>query len=223
MRCALCRRPAVVAPLVLALAACATVVLAPEVAWAASEDGAPIEAAPAERRSGFTLGLSSGLALASASGYPNDVAKIGLPEFEADTGLGVSNGGALWLGGSLTDWLTLALGVQGGGFKGNGLEASGGTVHVRIEAFPLFYRGGPWRDLGLSFTAGTGGLGVDRGGESVAEGEGTSAVGAGLFFEPWRLWRFSTGPDVSYTHQFSRSVSAHLLVVGWRVAFYGGP
>jgi hypothetical protein len=206
-----------------AIAAAAFVLGSARQALAAPEDGAPVEAPPAVRRSGFLLGLSGGLALASASGYPNDVAKIDLPEFEANTGLGVSNGGALWIGGSLADWLNIAVGFQGGSFKGNGLDASGGTIHMRIEAFPLFYRGGAWQDVGLSFTAGTGGLGVDRKGESVAEGEGTSAVGVGAFFEPFRFWQLSSGPDISYTHQFSRSLTAHQLVIGWRLAFYGGP
>ena len=196
--------------------------LAPREARAASEDGAPVEAPPATRRAGFLLGISGGLALASASGYPNDVAKIDLPEFEADTGLGVSSGGALWIGGSLADWMNIAVGFQGGGFEGNGLDASGGAIHMRIEAFPLFYRGGAWEDVGLSFTAGTGNLGVERDGESVAEGEGTSAIGVGAFFERLRFWQLSSGPDISYAHLFSRSLTAHQLVIGWRLAFYGG-
>jgi hypothetical protein len=189
----------------------------------AAEDNAPVAASPAVRRSGFLLGVSGGLAVASASGYPNDVAKIDLPEFEAGTGASVSNGGAIWVGGALADWLSISLGFQGGGFKGKGIDASGGGIHVRVETFPLFYRGGSWQDLGLSFTAGTGSYQLKRGTTTVAEGEGTSAVGAGIFFEPWRFWRFSTGPDLSYAHHFSRSFSAHSLVVGWRLAFYGGP
>ena len=189
----------------------------------AAEDNVPVAATPAVRRSGFTLGLSGGVGLGSANGYPNDVAKIDLPEFEAGTGASMSNGGSLWVGGALADWLTVSAGFQGGSFKGKGVDASGGGIHVRIETFPLCYRGGYWQDLGLSFTAGTGAYELKRGNTTVAEGEGTSAVGAGLLFEPWRFWRFSTGPDVSYSHHFSRSLSAHTVVVGWRLAFYGGP
>jgi hypothetical protein len=189
----------------------------------ALEEGAPVKAAPALRREGLWFGLSAGLAVASASGYRNDVTEIGLPEFEASTGAAASGGGAAWLGGSLVDWLNVGVGLQSVSFKGNGLEASGFGLNVRVEAFPLFYRGGPWQDLGLSLLAGTGGVDVQRAGDTVAQGEATSLVGAGVFFEPWRFWHFSTGPDLSYTHQFSRSMSAHLLVVGWRLAFYGGP
>jgi hypothetical protein len=135
----------------------------------------------------------------------------------------VSNGGALWLGGALTDWLTIGIGALGGSIEANGLSATGGSFHVRIESFPLFYRQGAWRDVGVSFTAGTGGYEVKRGNETVAEGQGTSTVGAGLFFEPWRFWQFSTGPQIEYGHHFSRSLKAHTLLVGWRMAFYGGP
>ena len=188
----------------------------------AAED-APLPAEPAVRRLGWTFGLSTGLTLSSASGYPNDVAKIDLPQFETGTGASVSTGGALWIGDTLVDWLTVAVGFSAGGFKGNDLDASSFTLHLRMEAFPLFYRGGAWQDLGVTLMTGTGGLSVKRGKETVAEGEATSVVGLGAFFEPWRFWHFATGPDLTYTHQFSRSISAHQLVVGWRLAFYGGP
>jgi hypothetical protein len=197
---------------------------ASERAFAAdADDGAPVKATPAVRREGLWFGLSGGLAVASASGYRNDVAEIGLPEFEANTGVGVSGSGAIWLGGSLADWLNVGVGVQSVGFEGDGLEASGFGLNVRIETFPLFYESGTFQDLGLTLLAGTGGISVKRADETVAEGGATSLVGLGAFFEPWQLWQFSTGPEISYTHQFSRSMSAHLLVVGWRVAFYRGP
>jgi hypothetical protein len=179
--------------------------------------------APAVRRSGFSFGVSGGLMLASVSGYPNEVSKIGLPEFEAETGLGTSAGGALWLGGALTDWLSVGIGTFGGGFSADGLRASGAAFQFRIESFPMFYQHGAWQDVGLLFTAGTGGYTLKRGTETVAEGSGTSAVGLGVFFERWRFWQFSTGPQLEYAHHFSRSLSAHSLVIGWRAAFYGGP
>jgi hypothetical protein len=206
------------------LVVCWSVVLVTSAAPALAEPDEEIfQVAPAERRSGFSLGIATGLGLASVSGYPNDVAKIGLPEFEARTGLGVSTGFALWLGGALTDWLSVGVGATSGGVEGNGLSGSGASLQVRIESFPLFYRQGAWRDLGISFSAGTGVYSLERGRETVAEGEGTSTVGAGLFFEPWRLWQVATGPQLEYSHQFSRSLAAHTLVIGWRAAFYGGP
>ncbi len=184
-------------------------------------EGLPRE--PAERRSGFTFGLAGGLALLQLNGYPNDVAKIDVPEFGVNTGTGVTTGGALWIGGVLTDWLSLGIGTLGANTESNGLTVSGGALLVRVETFPLFFRGGHFRDLGLVLSAGTGGYTVERGDEAVAEGEGTSVVGAGIFYEPWQWWRLSSGPQLEYCHHFSRSISAHTLVLGFRTAFYGGP
>jgi hypothetical protein len=189
----------------------------------ATEAGAPVSSPPSVRRSGIVVGISTGLALSRANGYPNDVAKIDVPEFEASTGTGVNRGTALWIGGALADWLTLSAGFSGGSYESNGLSASGSILHLRIDTFPLFWRGGPWQDLGVSFVAGTGNYSVDRGNERVAEGEATAAVGTGVFFEPIRFWHCSTGPELSYNYQFSRSISAHQFVVGWRLVLYGGP
>jgi hypothetical protein len=181
-----------------------------------------LEAAP-PHRSGFSAGFAGGLTLGNVQGYPNDVTKIGERQFEVNTGASVNSGGALWIGGALADWLTLGIGAIGGSIAGNGLTASGGSLQFRIETFPLFHQGGDFRDLGVVFTAGTGGYEVERDGETVAEGAGTSVVGGGVFFEPWRFWRFATGPEIEYVHHFSRSLSAHMLVLGWRMAFYAGP
>jgi hypothetical protein len=183
----------------------------------------PVPFARAQRRAGFILGVMGGLLSSTARGYPNDVAKIDLPEYEAHTGLGMNAGGAFWVGGSLADWLNLSVGMLGGSTKSDGLNSSGAAFSVRIESFPLFYRGGAWRDAGLLLTAGLGGYSIKRGKETLAQGEGTSAVGAGVFYEPWRWWHLSFGPQLEYNHQFSRSMSAHTLVLGVRTVFYGGP
>lgn len=183
----------------------------------------PPPQASAERRSGFTFGISGGLLTGGARGYPNDVAKIGFAEYRTQTGVGVSSGGALWLGGALSDWLNVGIGMFGGGFERKGLRLSSGAFQARLELFPLFYRGGPWRDLGVLLTAGTGVTTIQRGKESVAEGAGTSAVGGGVFYEPWRWWQLTFGPQLEYLHQFSDSMRAHTVVLGVRTAFYGGP
>ena len=205
-----------------------------EGAAAASASAQAPPAAPAEpagtpppaaavRREGFSFGIAGGLLTSSARGYPNDVAKIDVPGFEAHTGLGIATGGAVWIGGALADWLNVGVGVIGGGFERNGVRGSGGVFNVRTEIFPLFYRGGHFQDLGVLLTAGTGSYTIRRGNEKLAEGGGTSAVGLGAFYEPWRLWQLSFGPQLEYSHQFSDSMSAHTLVVGMRAVFYGGP
>jgi hypothetical protein len=204
-------------------ASCALALLAAVPRLHAADGGATPASAAAERRAGFTFGMAGGLLTSSARGYPNDVAKIDVAEYAAHVGAGVSMGGAFWFGGALADWLSVGIGVVGGGVERNGLTGAGGVFNVRMEFFPLFYRGGPFRDLGMLFTAGTGGYTIQRGKQKLAEGAGTSAVGVGAFYEPWRFWQLSFGPQLEYTHQFSDSVSAHQLVVGVRTVFYGGP
>jgi hypothetical protein len=195
----------------------------PATAKPAAPERQSSEPAPPQRRAGLVLGVAGGLLTSGARGYPNDVAKIDVPQYEAHLGAGVSVGGAFWLGGALADWLTVGLGAFGGGSKHGGLRGSGGAFTVRIEAFPLFYRGGHFQDLGVLFTAGTGAYSIHRGKEKLAEGAGTSAVGLGAFYEPWRFWQLSFGPQIEYSHQFSDSMSAHTLVLGMRSVFYGGP
>lgn len=179
--------------------------------------------APAQRRSGFTFGISGGLLTGGARGYPNDVTKIGVAEYRTSTGVGLSSGGALWLGGALADWLNVGIGLFGGGFERKGLRLSSAAFQARIELFPLFHQGGQLRDLGLLLTAGTGAVVIERGDETVAEGPGASAVGLGVFYEPWRWWHLSFGPQLEYLYQFSDGMRAHALVAGVRTAFYGGP
>ena len=57
----------------------------------------------------------------------------------------------------------------------------------------------------------------------MAEGPGTSAVGAGVFYEPWRWWQLTFGPQLEYVYQFSDGMRSHTFVAGVRTAFYGGP
>jgi hypothetical protein len=186
-------------------------------------DSAPLPAPVSVRRSGFTIGLTTGLQLSAAHGYPNDVNEIGVAEYKAGTGLGVSRGGALWLGGSIVDWLSLGIGIAATSNTASGTKSTGGAFQVRVETFPLFYQGGAWQDLGVLFCAGFGAYQIERGGEKVADGGATSALGFGAFYEPWRLWHFSFGPQLEYQHQFSHTISAQAVTLGLRGVFYGGP
>src|SRR3954452_4612091 len=75
----------------------------------ADNDSPGFTEAPAVRRSGFAFGAFSGLSLNAARGYPNEVEKIGLPQYEVKGGLAPSNGGGLWVGGAITDWFTIGI------------------------------------------------------------------------------------------------------------------
>lgn len=179
----------------------------------------------AERRSDFVFGLSSGVLLGSARGYPNEVDKIDEPEFESNTGFQLGVSGMAWLGGAFTDWFTYGLGYAH--LTGSGPDASGtgGAFLFHIEAFPLYSLGGPWRDLAVFGNFGAGGYTVDSDFPAEDDGDGgfVSFVGLGSAYELFRFGNFAIGPTVDYLNLRSPTLSAHQFTAGARILFYGGP
>jgi hypothetical protein len=180
---------------------------------------------PSTRRDGLSLGLHLGSALGAVSGYPNEVARIGRPEFEQNTGLGAGPGGAFWVGLSPRDFFTFGLGYSQLGVTGNQVRSVGSAFLVHIEVFPAFYEGRIFEDLGFFVEGGAGPRIVeDEAAEVVADGGFTSFVGAGAFWEGLRLGsHVSVGPVVQYTHQFSLTLTSHVALVGVRLSYTGGP
>jgi len=178
--------------------------------------------APTERRGGFVLGLAPAYGLGQASGYPNEADKVNRKEFQANTEFGSAGYNSVWLGGALRDWFTVGLGASFGGVKGNHLSANGTSFVVRVEAFPLYARGGTWRDLGLESEFGAGFMKVkNEAGDTVADGGSLSLVGLGAFYEPWRFWQFRIGPSLQYSQMFSQTLTAHFVSLGLRASLYG--
>ncbi|AUX48336.1 uncharacterized protein SOCE26_098700 [Sorangium cellulosum] len=183
---------------------------------------------PAARRGGLAVGISAGLALGSAAGFPNDVQKIGYQRHYTETGVGIGGGGYVWIGGALADWLTF--GAAGGGHllsaKDHGSLAGGFMFHT--EVFPLFSLGGPWRDAGVAIDAGTGVAytTADAAGDDDADaidGALPARVGVGAFYEGIRLWKVSMGPWLYADYTWSSSVRQTGVYLGWRTALYTGP
>jgi hypothetical protein len=191
---------------------------AEEAAW---ED--PTHPTPAVRRSGFTAGLSGGVSMGRAYGYPNEAEKIDRREFLANTKFGLSTGSTLWLGGALTDWFTVGIGMLGTGVRGNGLVATGGAFVFHLETFPFFYAGKAGQNLGLLANFGAGSVAILRKEASKANGGNMSCVGLGAFYEPLRFWRFSAGPSLEGTYMFSPSLRSLTMTAAMRLVFYGGP
>lgn len=178
---------------------------------------------PAERRADFMVGTHVGLLIGSARGFPSDFDKVGVDEFEADTGTVATFGSSFWIGGALQDWFTFGLGGLAVALSGNDLETSGGAFFVRLEFFPLYPLGGSLRDLGLAASFGTGGVSIERDGKEQADGAGVSVVGASAFWELLRWHGLAFGPAVDYTFMTMRSIDVHLAQVGLRTAWYSGP
>lgn len=192
---------------------------------AAADTSNAWETAPATRRYGFTAGILAGAMFGTAHGYPNAYGKIDNPDFYASA-TGVGSGAILWIGGALTDWFTFGLGGGGGSYGGSNRSA-GGAFLFHLEAFPLFARGGAWRDLGVSADFGTGGGTITNrsSGAELSTAGSFSIASVGLFWESWRFasGHLVAGPAATFTYEGSESQVRTFGMAGIRGAFYGGP
>lgn len=178
----------------------------------------------AERRSDFTFGALLGPTVGSSTGYMNELEQIGNPAYEQRTGAGFGLSSGLWLGGALRDWFVFGLGVRSAWFEAQGKRSEGGGFVLRIETYPLFARGGVFRDLALIGEFGLGGRTIKEASKTVADGGSTSYVGIGAHWEAFRYWgSFAGGPALLVMHEFSDSMQSTYGVLAFRTAFYGGP
>jgi hypothetical protein len=198
--------------------------LAAGVAHAEGDTNGPSPASVGQpkRRSDFTLGASAGFGFGRASGYPNEIDKIGTKSFRSNTKLAVGNGGLIWLGVAFNDYLTFGIGMGGFSLSGNDRDASAGLFGFHVDAYPLFDVNENLRDLGVFGNVGTGPMTI-KGGPEEADGGLMSYVEGGLVYERLRLWHLGFGPSVSVIHMWSDSATVTGALVGARVAFYGGP
>lgn len=183
--------------------------------------GASYEPPEPERRFGFAMGLGVGAGFGSSLGYPNKLGEIDNPEFEQNvSGFAVTN--SIWIGGAIRDWFTFGLGLSSRGAGEGDLIANNGAFVVHMEGFPLWALGGEWRDIGLYAETGAGVATImTKDQEILADGGLMSVIGVGAFYEPWQFWHFSMGPALQYHHEFSQSLSSHVVSLGLRTAFYG--
>lgn len=191
-----------------------------------------------KRRSDFTAGIAFGPAIGSATGYPNEVAKIGDPKYEANTGFTGGNASSLWVGVALRDWMVFGVGVHPYTIQSSKCPvfvstsnapadctaSTGGVFMLHIEAYPLFYQGSAFENLGVFTEVGAGNRSIIRGSETVAEGGIMSFMSLGVVYEPIRLGdHFSMGPLLQFSHEFSETLRADQLLIGFRAVYYGGP
>lgn len=177
----------------------------------------------AERRSDLVLGVSGGLLLGTASGYPNELVKIDDPDYESTTGFAAGTGFSFWLGGALRDWFTAGVGATFLGGSGPNGRMSGVAGILKVEAYPLYGQGGPLRDLAFFADFGAGSMTVEGEPEDPADGGFTSVAGLGSAYELFRFSRFAVAPTAEYLFIRSPTVVSHSAILGARVVFYGGP
>jgi hypothetical protein len=177
----------------------------------------------ARRRSGFVAGLTLGIAAGEAAGYPNELAKLGDPLFKRNTGGAFGGVNRLWFGGALTDYFVFGLGFVGMGMKHAETSAAGSAFVFHVEGYPLFYRGGAFRDLSLFGDFGAGGLKITGNDRPEADGGLMSVLGVGAGYEPVRFWRFTFGPAIEYWHWWSQTATMNSVAAEARLTFVGGP
>jgi hypothetical protein len=177
----------------------------------------------ARRRSGFVAGLTLGLAAGNAYGYPNQLAKLGDPIYKRETGGAFGGANRLWFGGALTDYLIFGLGFTGMGMKHDQTSVAGSAFIFHVEGYPLFYRGGVFRDLSIFGDFGAGGMKITGNGREEADGGLMSVVGVGVGYEAVRFWRFTFGPAVEYWHWWSQTLTTSSVAAEARLTFVGGP
>jgi hypothetical protein len=183
------------------------------------------DSAPAAHRSGFVVGLAVGAGVTAFSGYPNDAQKVGFARYYTETGASLGGVFSLWFGGALADWFTFGVGFTGGAMPLlSDKKASAGGLIFHVEAYPLFARGGKWRDLGVMFDGGTGSATVTPKDSTakLIDGGGASLVGMGPFYEGLKLWKFKGGPFVEASYTWSDTVRRPALFFGWRTSLYTG-
>jgi len=177
----------------------------------------------AERRADVVLGASAGLLLGTGSGYPNEIDKIDESRYESTTGFAAGTAFSFWLGGALADWFTFGVGTTLLGGSGSSGKMNGFGLLVKVEAFPLYGKGGPLRDLAFFADFGAGSFAIDGEPADEAEGGFTSMAGLGSAYELFRFGHFALAPTAEYVLIRSPSVVSHSAILGARVVFYGGP
>lgn len=64
---------------------------------------------------------------------------------------------------------------------------------------------------------------MDRNGVPSADGGAVGLAGVEVFHESLRAGGFGLGPALGYRQVFSQSLTANVMYLGLRVAFYTGP
>jgi hypothetical protein len=172
------------------------------------------------RRAHLTAGLSVGLQVGTATGYPNESEKIDNPLFETSTGRALGPGGSAWLGIAMADWLSVGLGAASLQLGSQQVKAQSTAFLCRVETYPLYFAGGAWRDLGVGGQFGLGLLTLEEDGEEKADAGAASLLGGSLFYEAFRSAGLALGPVFEVSHMWSFSANQTAGMFGARLAFY---
>jgi hypothetical protein len=212
------------------LALAALLLAAPSAARADEARAAPedptLRPVVAERRNGIVLGIAPGLALAGASGYPNNQRLVGNPDYYSESPMLVGSSTTIFVMGALTDYVNFGPMVNIASFKSEQWTSRGFGVGFRVEVFPLVRLFPTLQDLALYGQAGVGSTELQAKGPYPSADGTQSFAGIGVHHE-FRLFRFlgghfAGGPYVEYDAIFTTTNERHWASLGFRAAWYGG-
>jgi len=168
--------------------------------------------------------LLVGPAVVSARGTPTTYSKRNEANEVSSGALGGFTT-TLLVGGALTDWFSFQLGFQSSSAANERLQMSAGGFLVGVEVWPLFARGGLWRDVGLGAHFGSGGATLQPKGsdEKLADSGAFSQARLSVFWDATRLWKINLGPAVAYEFIASPTYTQHVGFLALRAMFYGMP
>jgi len=184
------------------------------------------KSAPTSRRGGFMLGLSLGGGIGSSAGFPNESKKIGRLEHYTETGVGVGGSAKLFLGGALVDWLTLGAGLDMSQVVADSTKSESTTIFLHVDAFPLWWMGGAFHDLGIYMDGGTGSATTtpdDDADTKLIDAGAASYLSTGAFYDGIQLWKLSMGPFAGVSYAWSETMRRPMGMLGWRTTMYTKP
>jgi len=184
--------------------------------------------APHSLRSGLIVGLAFGGGLGGASGYPNDINRIGDPNAYSASGWMVGSSESLFVMGALTDYLNVGFFFGVAAFGNRNWHSRGSSGGLRIEAFPLALAYPSFAGFGIMAQFGIGDASLTSRIPGLPEADGTqSFAAAGVFYERpfWHVLggHFAAGPSLEFDAMWSQPFERHGLLVSGRLVFCGGP
>jgi hypothetical protein len=179
-------------------------------------------------RSGLVVGLSLGVGLGGASGYPNNSSDIGNGADYSASGFMLGATQSIFIMGALSDYVSFGFMFNHGLFRNPSFYSNTDGVGFRIEGYPLVALGSRWQGLAAfaQFGLGTGDL-VSKP-PNLPEADGTQSFGAAGVFYEWSVGvmrsgaHIGIGPSLEYDAVWTQPFESHGLVGSLRLAFYSG-
>ncbi len=190
----------------------------------------PVTELPAAHRyrSGIALGLSLGVGIGSASGYPNNSQEIGDSAYYSAGGFMGGGYGQFFVMGALSDYLSFGFWFGHSDLRNSDWRSVGNGGGFRLEIFPLVDLVPSLEGLGILANLGIGSGNLYTPNPQLPEAVGTQSWGGIGIFHEWgfgysRAGHFAFGPALEFDAIWSQPFEQHGVVGSARLVWYGGP